>query len=563
MSEFEELFMGILFFVVVGIVAFIIFNLFSSRKASQNLRQRLINAFGKAPTSFDSAIWGSVTDYWDQKLKYETIDVAIDDLTWSDLDMDDVFKQMDTCLTSVGDEVLYATLHEPSWADEPLRKRDQLITFFADNPKERLDIQMILAKLGKANYNDVSALIFEIEMKALKNPMVYTILSIIPFLCLGVCLIDPTIGLMSLIISIIVNGVVYYYFKKEIAKNLLTIQYLSAILRCCKRLLGYETNGSLKVLVDQIGQDNVPFKAIAGKLSGVMMGGGSDLDLLLDYLKIITLYDFRTYNKAIALVSKNKEAFHRLYQNIGELDMAITLASYRESLSGTMTPTFTEAFTVVATALYHPLLKSPVPNDIQLRQNSLITGSNASGKSTFVKALAINSIFAQTIYTCTASSFSLSHCLPITSMAVRDDILAGDSYFMAEIKSLKRTIDQVNNYPCLCFIDEILKGTNTIERIAASSAILNYLDGRHCLCLIATHDIELTNILVNSYDNYHFQETITEETIQFDYQLHAGPAQTKNAIALLNYLEFDPAIIENANELVDTFSTTEKWPVLS
>ena len=555
--------MGILFFVVVGIVAFIIFNLFSSRKASQNLRQRLINAFGKAPTSFDSAIWGSVTDYWDQKLKYETIDVAIDDLTWSDLDMDDVFKQMDTCLTSVGDEVLYATLHEPSWADEPLRKRDQLITFFADNPKERLDIQMILAKLGKANYNDVSALIFEIEMKALKNPMVYTILSIIPFLCLGVCLIDPTIGLMSLIISIIVNGVVYYYFKKEIAKNLLTIQYLSAILRCCKRLLGYETNGSLKVLVDQIGQDNVPFKAIAGKLSGVMMGGGSDLDLLLDYLKIITLYDFRTYNKAIALVSKNKEAFHRLYQNIGELDMAITLASYRESLSGTVTPTFTEAFTVVATDLYHPLLKSPVPNDIQLRQNSLITGSNASGKSTFVKALAINSIFAQTIYTCTASSFSLSHCLPITSMAVRDDILAGDSYFMAEIKSLKRTIDQVNNYPCLCFIDEILKGTNTIERIAASSAILNYLDGRHCLCLIATHDIELTNILVNSYDNYHFQETITEETIQFDYQLHAGPAQTKNAIALLNYLEFDPAIIENANELVDTFSTTEKWPVLS
>jgi len=96
--------MGILFFVVVGIMAFIIYNLFSSRKASQNLRQRLINAFGKAPTSFDSAIWGSVTDYWDRKLKYETIDVAIDDLTWSDLDMDDVFKRMNNCLTSVGDE---------------------------------------------------------------------------------------------------------------------------------------------------------------------------------------------------------------------------------------------------------------------------------------------------------------------------------------------------------------------------------------------------------------------------------------------------------------------------
>ncbi|HEY5556048.1 hypothetical protein [Acetobacterium sp.] len=254
--------MGILFFVVVGIIAFIIFNLFSSRKVSQNSRQRLINGFGKTPTSFDPAIWGSVTDYWDRKLKYETIDVVIDDLTWSDLDMDDVFKQMNTCLTSVGDEVLYATLHEPKWEDEPLRKRDQLITFFEDNPKERLEIQMILAKLGKANYNDVSALIFGIEMKALKNPMVYSILSIIPFLCIGICLIDPTIGLMSLIISIIVNGGIYYYFKKEITKNLLTIEYLSAILRCCNRLLSYETKGSLKVIVDQIGQDNVPLKPL-------------------------------------------------------------------------------------------------------------------------------------------------------------------------------------------------------------------------------------------------------------------------------------------------------------
>jgi DNA mismatch repair ATPase MutS len=148
-------------------------------------------------------------------------------------------------------------------------------------------------------------------------------------------------------------------------------------------------------------------------------------------------------------------------------------------------------------------------------------------------------------------------------MAVKDDILAGDSYFMAEIKSLKRTLDKVNNYPCLCFIDEILKGTNTIERIAASSAILDYLDQKNCLCLIATHDIELTNILANRYDNYHFQETITDETIWFDYKLHVGPSQTKNAIALLNYLEFDQIIIENANSLVDRFVETEKWPLIS
>ncbi|MBC3804306.1 hypothetical protein GH808_07655 [Acetobacterium fimetarium] len=554
--------MGILFFVGIGIIVFIGYSLVSDKQARIKFRQRLVNEFGKAPTGFNPDIWGSVSDYWDRKLKYEKIDVAIDELTWSDLDMDDVFKRLDTCLTSVGDEVLYATLHEPKWKEDTFKDREKLINFFTENPKERLEIQMLLSKLGKSSYNDVSALIFESELKALKNPMVYTILSIIPLFCIGICLFNVTIGLMLFIFSIIINGIVYYYFKKEIAKNLLTIHYLSAILRCCNRLLAYETTYGLEDFIEKINQDNRHFKVLAGKLSGVMMGGTSDLDLILDYLKIITLYDYRTYNKAIALIAKNKEAFHRIYQNIGELDMAIALASFRKSLPNTVNPVFTEEFKVIAADLYHPLLKAPIANDIELRQNSLITGSNASGKSTFVKALAINSIFAQTIYTCTASSFSLAHCLPITSMAVKDDILTGDSYFMAEIKSLKRTIDQVSSYPCLCFIDEILKGTNTIERIAASSAILDYLDRNNCLCLIATHDIEITNILANTYDNYHFQETITDETIWFDYQLHTGPARTKNAIALLNYLEFDQEIIGKANSLVDTFAETEKWPMI-
>ncbi len=554
--------MGVLFFVIIGVIAMLIFSLAASRRDRLLLRQRLLKEFGKAPTSFNPDIWGSVSDYWDRKRQYEKIDLAIDELTWSDLDMDEVFKRLDTCLTSVGDEYLYATLHQPVWNEAPLKTREQLIAYFADHPRERLEIQMILSRLGKSSYNDVTALIFESRLKALKNPWLFTILAVIPLCTLPLCLLNASVGVGCLMLSLLVNGVVYYYFKKEIAKNLLTIHYFSAILRCANSLLDYEKTAELSQLIAAIRQDASPFKALAGKLSGVMMGGTSDLDLLLDYLRIITLSDFRTYNKAIALVTKHSAAFHRLYQHIGELDLAIALASFRESLPGTVTPVFTKDLNVVTTGLYHPLLSAPVANDIKLNRNSLITGSNASGKSTFVKALAINSIFAQTIYTCTAGSFALAHCLPITAMAVKDDILAGDSYFMAEIKSLKRTLDKVDQYPCLCFIDEILKGTNTIERIAASSAILDYLDQKNCLCLIATHDIELTNILANNYHNYHFQETITDDSIGFDYQLHAGPARTKNAIALLNYLEFDPAIIKNAHTLVDHFTDTEKWPLL-
>ncbi|HCW96660.1 MAG TPA: hypothetical protein DHU88_13350 [Pseudomonas sp.] len=143
-----------------------------------------------------------------------------------------------------------------------------------------------------------------------------------------------------------------------------------------------------------------------------------------------------------------------------------------------------------------------------------MTGSNASGKSTFIKSLAVNSILAQTIHTCAAKEFKLRPSLVITSMAVRDSISEGESYFIKEIKSLKRILNKVQNISCTCFIDEILKGTNTIERIAASAAVLKYLHSTDCLCMTASHDIELTCILENEYDNYHFSEHITDDEFE-------------------------------------------------
>jgi len=168
---------------------------------------------------------------------------------------------------------------------------------------------------------------------------------------------------------------------------------------------------------------------------------------------------------------------------------------------------------------------------------SLITGSNASGKSTFVKSVAVNMLLAQTIHTCIAQELSFRPSFLISSMAVRDNIETGESYYIAELNSLKRVLDGLNDtIRCVCFIDEILKGTNTIERIAASSAILQYLSSRNALALVATHDIELTEITQTFCDNFHFRETITEEGITFDYQIHNGYATTKNAIRLLGFM---------------------------
>ncbi|MBU5437222.1 hypothetical protein KQI42_04325 [Tissierella sp. MSJ-40] len=114
---------------------------------------------------------------------------------------------------------------------------------------------------------------------------------------------------------------------------------------------------------------------------------------------------------------------------------------------------------------------------------------------------------------------------------------------------MKRIIQSLNEERfVICVIDEILRGTNTEERIAASASILRYLYKKNCIAIVASHDIELTQILDSMYDNYHFTEQIQEKDITFDYKIRKGASNSKNAIKLLEYVGFpDEIIIEARN----------------
>ena len=95
-------------------------------------------------------------------------------------------------------------------------------------------------------------------------------------------------------------------------------------------------------------------------------------------------------------------------------------------------------------------------------------------------------------------------------------------------------------------IDEILKGTNTKERIAASKAILEYFSKQHCMLMVATHDLELAKAFDKTYDNYHFAEVIGTQDVRFDYELHKGISNSSNAIKLLSAIGFPKQIIDMA-----------------
>jgi len=341
-------------------------------------------------------------------------------------------------------------------------------------------------------------------------------------------------------------------------RELSAISYFSSILQCFNKI--FNTKDYKEVpFFSELRESFLIFKPLRTKISNILQKDFSDMAVLAEYIKIIFLTDIRNYNKAMRRILKYSNDFHTLYKCLGEIDMAICVLSFRKSLPFYCSPVFHNENSIGFGDIYHPLLSDPVPNSGKISNNSIVTGSNASGKSTFIKALAVNGILAQTIHTCAAREFKLRFSLIITSMAVRDSISAGDSYFITEIKSLKRILDKVQDTVCTCFVDEILKGTNTIERIAASSAVLKYLYKKDCLCITASHDIELTHILKNEYDNFHFREHITDDGIHFDYKLKSGPSQTRNAIKLLHYMNFDSQIVESAESMVNKFIDTKTW----
>ncbi len=544
---------GLIILLAVAAAAAIVYALIRSR---HKFRERIAAQFGKPPKAMDENLPGQLADAW--RIWHRKIPKprCIDDITWNDLELDRVFARIDACHTTVGEEYLYALLHSPEYKEAPLQQREALLRVLDAHPDLRLELQVTLAKMGKSPASGLLSFGCSAASKRLKYPALYTILTFVPLLCTGLFFVNWAAGLFAVLLSLIVNIVVYSFMKVYIDRELAALRYFSTLLWCANRIR--RLNLSPEITAELSANLRV-FKKVAGKISSISKDRLSDADMFFEYLKIPFLSDIRNYNKAVSLIEKNNAAFLALYEHIGALDAAVAILSFRKSLPHWCCPEFTGELAVTARGLYHPLLDDPVSNDARIARSSLVSGSNASGKSTFIKALAINGIFAQTIHTCTAYAFQTPLALVLTSMAVRDDICAGESYFITEIKSLRRILDAVQGGICICFIDEILKGTNTIERIAASAAVLGFLGAQCCLCVAATHDIELTRILESSFDNYHFEEQITGEGMRFDYLLKPGRSNTRNAIRLLDYMKFDGRIIEEAQKAVERFEETGTW----
>ncbi|MBU5437221.1 hypothetical protein KQI42_04320 [Tissierella sp. MSJ-40] len=163
----------------------------------------------------------------------------------------------------------------------------------------------------------------------------------------------------------------------------------------------------------------VPFEKLSNMISIIQMKkdaafSGDIMGLAYDYLIGATLWDFVKYDQIIRTLKNKQNEFMELYLTLGEIDMAIAIASFRESLPLYCTPAFSEEHVLQMKQIYHPLIDESVCNTINLDNSCIITGSNASGKSTYIKAVTVNVILAQSIHTCMAKEMILPYAKVIT-----------------------------------------------------------------------------------------------------------------------------------------------------
>ena len=260
----------------------------------------------------------------------------------------------------------------------------------------------------------------------------------------------------------------------------------------------------------------------------------------------VWLWDLQCVIKAEELKKKYGSNFRRWIETIGTFEMLSSLSIARFENPEWIFPSFTESrVDIIAKQMGHPLLhkRVRVNNDFTIEQGGsvvIVTGSNMSGKSTFLRSVGVNTVLAYTGAPVCAVSFVCPIVNIYSSMRINDDLSSKISTFYAELLRIKKIVEAVKNDEQILFLlDELFRGTNSQDRHDGAVAVLHALSNKKSIGIVSTHDMELCKLAERDPDrfvNFHFEEYYRDDTLAFDYKLKNGQSTTKNAMFLLKMI---------------------------
>jgi hypothetical protein len=273
------------------------------------------------------------------------------------------------------------------------------------------------------------------------------------------------------------------------------------------------------------------------------------------FFNVALFYDVHVAEAILTRVVPNRDKLLAGLTALAELDAAISLACFAWEQPVRSYPTLADEPALEITAGRHPLITPDrvVPNGVSLTANGrvwVITGSNMAGKSTFLRMTAVQTLLGQIGTTVTAEAMRFSPMRLITDLSVRDNLSRDESYFLAEVRHLRRMVcPPADGAPVLGLVDEPFRGTNSEEQVAASLAVLAHLIESPHFFIVATHERRLTELADGrAATNYHFREVLEHEGLVFDYTLRPGPSQTRTALRVLEREGYPPELLRRARQ---------------
>jgi ABC-type lipoprotein export system ATPase subunit len=371
------------------------------------------------------------------------------------------------------------------------------------------------------------------------------------------------VWLNLLILIVILNTLIAFIYRAMLAQvkdSALPLVSLApalrgvlAVARRARENLPDETQ--LKIVKDRLDaivtQAEIP--SLCDKLAWVDLGGP-----VRGLLNLVVLYDLHVAEAILARFVPHRDIMLEGLAALAEFEALASLACFSAAQPVRCYPDLVSGTHLEITAAVHPLIaaQNAQANDLLLTGTErmwVVTGPNAAGKSTYLRMVGVNLLLAHVGAAVGARQMAFSPVRLLTNVRIRDDLARHESYFLSEVRRLRRMIaDTQADPPLLGLIDEPFRGTNSSERTAAGIALVEHLLKSQHLFLIATHEETLarTAAASDAAENYHFQEHLAEHGIVFDYLLRPGPAGTKTAIRILEQEGYPPSLLDRARKLM-------------
>ena len=473
---------------------------------------------------------------------------VVSDRTIDDIDFEELFMFVDRTNSKIGQQYLYSRLLTID-LNYDFSEQERLIEFFRQDEEGRIRMQQQLSRLNKHEAYYLSSLFQSEYMEKPKWFWIIPSLSVLTVLSLALTLFFPKL-LFAFVLLVVINLFFHYSNKKNIYIYTDSVPQLLLLIKTAKDILKTHPNGSVSESLKSLEAQK---RGMA--IFSIESKSDSDIGIIiwsvLEYLKIVLLIEPIIVFRTLKRLEYKRNDISNLFKYIGRIDASISIASLRSSLNNFCKPKISEEQILSFDGIYHPLIANCVANTFDGSKKSiLLTGSNMSGKTTFIRTVAINVLCAQTINTCFAEKFALKPMQLYSAIRITDDLMSDKSYYFEEVLAIKQMIDESRRDSYKLFLlDEIFKGTNTVERIAAGKAVLSYIGRGNNLVFVSTHDIELTELLKDTYELYHFTETVENSSILFDYKLKKGSLATRNAIRILELNGYPKEVTNEAKEI--------------